>query len=151
MRTERRLPLLTLLFVAGLAGCATTAVHRPVLEARIRAQADAWDRAIVGKDAAAIAANMAESFRHIDSYGKLQDKAQFVAGILSDQLTIAPYTPEDVEIRCYGDVAIVTGTTLLHGTYNGKSFTTHYRYTDTYAKEQGGWHVVSVQTTEIAP
>lgn len=53
-------------------------------------------------------------------------------------------------IRFYGDVALITGTTALHGTYGGKPLRTHYRYTDTYVKESGNWRVVNVQTTEMS-
>lgn len=137
------------LVIVSVLGCATTAVHRPELAARLRQQADAWDRAIIAKDAAAIAKNMSETFQHVDSQGRLSDKKQFLLGILSKKLSISPYQPEDVEIRFYGEVALVTGTTQLDGSYNDAPFKSHYRYTDTYANERGAWRVVNVQTTEI--
>lgn len=134
---------------ACLSGCMTTSASTQDRAVRLRQQADAWDRAIVRKDVIAIAKNMAGSFRQIDSQGNLSNKAEFLTGITSDKLVIHPYEPEDVEIRFYGNVALVTGTTNLHGTYNGKPFKTHYRYTDTYVNESDVWLVVNVQTTEI--
>ncbi|MEO6366323.1 MAG: nuclear transport factor 2 family protein [Luteimonas sp.] len=136
-------------FTASLGGCTTTSMPAQDAAVRLRQQADAWDRAIVRKDVMAIAQNMAESFRQIDSQGNLSNKAEFLTGITSDKLVIQPYEPEDVEIRFYGNLALVTGTTHLHGTYDGKPFKTHYRYTDTYVNESGAWQVVNVQTTEI--
>jgi ketosteroid isomerase-like protein len=79
----------------------------------------------------------------------LSSKAEFLSGITSDKLVIFPYAPEDVVIRFYGTTALITGTTELRGTYDGKPFTTHYRYTDTYVNESGVWRVVNVQTTEM--
>ena len=134
----------------SLCGCLTSQVISPTSATQLREQADAWDRAIVHKDLTAISQNMADTFRHIDSEGHLSNKAQFLSGITSDKLVIHPYEPEDVEIRFYGDVAIMTGTTKLQGAYDGKPFKAHYRYTDTYFKESGSWRIVSVQTTEIA-
>jgi ketosteroid isomerase-like protein len=149
MRIAGTLLFLALAIMAGAGGCAMAPTANADA-ARLRQQADAWDRAIVRKDRAAIAQNMAESFQQIDSQGNLSDKAGFLSAITSDKLVIFPYAPEDVVIRFYGRTALITGTTLLHGTYGGKPFTTHYRYTDTYANESGVWRVVNVQTTEMS-
>lgn len=122
----------------------------PTLEQTLKRQADAWDVAIVKKDRRAVEANMADSFMQIDSNGGTADKKQFVEGILSADLTIAPYVVEDFKIRVYGTTAVMTGTTNMHGTFKGKPFTSHYRYTDVYVNEHGAWKVVNVQTTHIA-
>lgn len=133
------------------AGCATAPSRAgDDTVALLTRQAVAWDRAIVRKDRDAIAANMDDGFRQIDSDGGWHDKAGFLAGILDPRLTIAPYTVEDFEIRILGDSALLTGTTDLHGTWDGQPFRTHYRYTDVYAKRDGVWRVVNVQTTRIA-
>ena len=113
-------------------------------------QADAWDKAIVRKDGAAIATNMAEDFRQIDSDGDLETKASFVASLLSADLQIDPYTVEDFEVRRYGDTALLSGRTRMTGRYQGKPFATHYRYIDIYVRSNGVWKIVSVQTTRLA-
>ena len=120
------------------------------LHATLKAQADAWDTAIIKKDRQAIEQNMAETFYQIGSDGAAADKAQFLRNILSADLVIAPYTVEEFKLRIYGNTALINGTTDMHGTYQGKPFRTHYRYTDTYVKEGGVWRVVNVQTTRIA-
>ena len=124
----------------------------PALVAALTRQADQWDRDIVRKDAAAIAANMAEDFRQIASDGSVADKAAFLRDITSPDLTIDPYTVEDFDVRIYGDkgdVALLCGRTLMTGRYKGEPFTTHYRYIDTYVRRDGRWQVVSVQTTKV--
>jgi CubicO group peptidase (beta-lactamase class C family)/lysophospholipase L1-like esterase/ketosteroid isomerase-like protein len=117
--------------------------------ATLTAQADAWDKAIVRKDRAAVESNMAGDFRQIDGNGNLETKASFVEGIVSDKLTIDPYTVEDFEVRLYGDVALLSGRTRMTGRYEGKDFTSHYRYIDTYVRRDGAWKIVSVQITKI--
>lgn len=141
---------LTLLLIASLSGCVTARKIDPDQAGALRKQADAWDSAIVRRDVAAISQNMAESFQQIDSQGNLFNKVEFLTGITSDKLIINPYQPVDVVIRFYGATALLTGSTDLNGSYNGKPFRTHYRYTDTYVKEAGVWRVVNVQTTEIS-
>lgn len=112
-------------------------------------QADAWDRAIVRKDAAAIAANMAEDFRQIGGSGEIETKASFVADLVDPELRIEPYTVEDFEIRLYGDTALLSGRTRMTGSYKGKAFVSQYRYIDIYVRRSGAWKIVSVQITRL--
>ena len=118
--------------------------------AHLKQLSDAWDRAIVAKDADAVAANMAADFRQIRSNGSVVDRSAFLADILSPALTIDPYRVEDFDVRVYGDVALLSGTTRMTGREDGKGFATHYRYIDVYAKRDGQWRIVSVQITKIA-
>ena len=114
-------------------------------------QADVWDKAIVRKDLAAIEANMADDFRQIDGAGNVETKASFVEGIMSPALEIDPYTVEDFEVRLYGDVALLSGRTNMTGRYDGKPFTSHYRYIDIYVRRSGAWKIASVQISRITP
>ena len=139
--------MLALLCPAGVSAAEPSTMS----EAALRAQADAWDAAIVRKDREAIAANMSESFMQIGSDGATADKPKFLEGITSDKLVIAPYTVEEFRVRFYGDTALITGSTDMHGSWDGKPFRSHYRFTDTYVREADGhWRVVNVQTTPIA-
>jgi ketosteroid isomerase-like protein len=117
--------------------------------AALTKQADAWDKAIVRKDRAAIEANMADDFRSIDGAGTVETKPVFVAGLMDAKLTIAPYAVEDFDVRLFGDVALLSGRTRMTGTFDGKPFTSHYRYIDIYAKRNGRWQIVSVQITRL--
>jgi len=112
-------------------------------------QADAWDKAIIRKDAAAIAANMSEDFRQISARGDVAGKAAFLEAITSPKLVIHPYSVEDMDVRFYGDVALVSGRTRMTGSWDGKPFGSHYRYVDVYVRKDGQWRVSSVQITEI--
>ena len=143
--------LLPAWLVVLLAFCSRVeAASAPMTEAALRTQADAWDAAIIRKDREAIAGNMSETFMQIGSDGATADKAKFLEGITSDKLVIAPYTVEEFRVRFYGDTALVTGRTDMHGSWDGKEFRSHYRFTDTYVREADGhWRVVNVQVTEI--
>lgn len=134
-----------------VAACATSRATAPEGEYHtVKQLADAWDRAIVAKDSLAVAANMSEDFVQIDSYGNVSTKDAFLKNVLSPDLTIHPYTVDEMKIRFYGKTAVVNGATDMTGTYKNKPFRTHYRFTDTYVKQDGVWRVVNVQTTEIS-
>ncbi len=121
------------------------------LVADLTAQADRWDKAIVRKDRAAIEANMADDFRNIDGSGDVEAKQPFVDDLVSPDLTIDPYRVEDFDVRLYGDVALLSGRTRMTGRYQGKAFTSHYRYIDIYVRRGGAWKIVSVQISRIPP
>jgi ketosteroid isomerase-like protein len=134
----------------GLPAAADQAADRQADEvAQLRAQADRWDKAIVAKRRADIEANMADDFRQIDGAGTIETKQSFVEGLIDPKLTIDPYTVEDFEVRLYGDVALLSGRTQMTGTYDGKPFTSHYRYIDIYVRRGGAWKIVSVQITKL--
>jgi ketosteroid isomerase-like protein len=148
--TSRRAALLGLMVPLAPALAQAAPPAGPVgLVARLKAQADAWDRAIVAKDRAAIEANMAEDFRQIDARGNVETKASFVDGLVSPDLALDPYTVEDFEVRVYGDTALISGRTRMTGRYQGQPFDTHYRYIDVYVKRRGAWKIVSVQISRI--
>ena len=119
--------------------------------AQLQAQADRWDQAIVARHREDIANNMAEDFRQIDGQGNVEDRASFLEGLLDPKLQIDPYKVEDIDIRLYGDVALLSGRTRMTGRYDGKPFKTHYRYIDIYVKRQGTWKIVSVQISKLPP
>jgi ketosteroid isomerase-like protein len=125
-------------------GCATaaTAPDRGDEVKELTRLSDAWDKA-------AIADNMSEDFRQIDSGGGVAGKSQFVSELTADDLTIDPYTVEELDVRVYGDVALLSGRTRMAGREGGKQFTTHYRYIDVYRRIDGKWRVCSVQTTRM--
>jgi ketosteroid isomerase-like protein len=149
MTTLRTLAVLALTLVALPSTAATQASDTKAVVAALTAQADAWDKAIVRKDRAAVEANMADDFRSIDGAGTVETKPAFVAGLMDAKLTIDPYTVEDFDVRLFGDVALLSGRTRMTGTFDGKPFTSHYRYIDIYAKRNGRWHIVSVQITRL--
>ena len=82
MRILRPFAVLTLtLLVLPLHAAAQTADTKAVVAA-LTQQADAWDKAIVRKDRAAILANMADDFRSIDGAGTVETKPVFVDGLM---------------------------------------------------------------------
>ncbi|HEX5685210.1 MAG TPA: nuclear transport factor 2 family protein [Ideonella sp.] len=144
--------------LASICGAFTLALAQPALAAapnaadlaQLTRQANDWDAAIVRKDRAAIETNMAEDFRQIDGDADIENKASFVESLMSPKLKIDPYTVEDFEVRQYGDTALISGRTKMTGSWDGKPFSTHYRYIDIYAKQGGAWKIVSVQITRLA-
>jgi ketosteroid isomerase-like protein len=149
-RTLAGLVLAALILCFVPLAAAPAADPNAAVVAALTKQADAWDKAIVKKDRAAVAANMADDFRNIDAAGTVAGKAAFVDGLMDAKLEIDPYTVEDFDVRVLGDTALLCGRTRMTGRYDGKPFTSHYRYIDIYVKRNGAWTIVSVQITRMA-
>ena len=115
----------------------------------LTAQADAWDKAIVAKNAGAVAANVAPDFAQIESGGAVIGRDDFVKDLLDPMLRIDPYKIEDFSVRVYGDTALLTGRIRMTGVSEGKAFASHFRYIDVYVKRGGAWKVVSIQITRM--
>lgn len=136
--------------LAALTACTTLPAPMTTdTVALLTAQADRWDKAIVRKDRAAIADNLADDFRQVDGAGNVENKTTFLEGLVDPELTIDPYTIEDFDVRLYGDVALLSGRTYMTGMYQGKTFASHYRYIDVYVLRDGAWKIVSVQISRI--
>lgn len=146
----RRALRLALLCAAALTIGAGPARADDAADVKLLSQlADAWDKAIVAKNRAAVADNMAEDFRMIDGQGNVENKQQFVDGILDARLTIDPYTVEEFDVRLLGDTALLSGRTHMTGKHDGQAFETNYRYIDIYVRRNGVWKIVSVQITRL--
>lgn len=145
-------------FAVGLlAGCATPSTTPPAaamtetaIRAQLIAQADAWDQAIVRQDRAGIEANLHPGFFQISRGGERSGRAEFIESLLDPKLKIAPYQVENLEVHLHGSTALLSATTRMTGTYDGRPFSSHYRYLDVYVREGGVWKIVSVQITGIA-
>jgi len=133
-----------------LGGCAHWLEDEVGTKARLIAQADAWDKAIVRKDRAAIEANLHDGFFQIDRRGNRYTRAEFLDDITDPKLRLDPYTVEQLEVHLHGNLALLTATTRMSGHYDGRPFRTHYRYIDVYRRELGVWKIVSVQITGLA-
>jgi len=60
------------------------------------------------------------------------------------------YDAEDVVVRQYGDVAVLTFHLVQHGENDGKTETNHYLNTGTFVKRDGKWQAVAWQATKMA-
>lgn len=70
--------------------------------------AHGWDRAMVENDAEAIGRYMADDWTIIGSDGSMSDKATFLGLVKSGTLSHDVMESEDLNVRVYGDTAVVT-------------------------------------------
>lgn len=135
------------LLVAALATAANVA---PIDRAEMIRIADAFDQAQLAKDQKALEAMVDDELVFIQGSGKRSGKADFISGwtgagdrfdpiVLIDR-TVTPLTP---------DSFVVSAETTLSGVSGGQSFSSHFRFSDTFRRRNGRWQAVHIQVTRI--
>jgi ketosteroid isomerase-like protein len=104
----------------------------------------------VRKDVEAIVPFTAEEYVQIDFDGRVMDKAATFQRIRSSDIRLQSNAIEDLTVRLYGDVAVVTGRASPKGVADGREFLDPIRYSRVYVKRDGRWQVVLFQQTRIA-
>ena len=110
-----------------------------------------WNAAIVARDVPALDRILADDFLLVWIDGSVVRKPAMLAGATSRKTEIDPFKTEDVEVRVYGDTAVVTGRFAQTVRLGDKSETNQFRYTDVYVRKGKAWRAVSAQAALIRP
>ncbi len=135
------------LLLWNASGFASSAVDKSKEE--IRALETARNEAIVHGDAAALERMTSDDYTFITLRGELRTKAEIVKGFSTGAFKYASREISDLNIRVYGDAAVVTGRSTQKGTENGKDYSGDYRFTRVYVRQDGRWLTVALQTTLV--
>ena len=108
-----------------------------------------FEQAVVANDAEAIGKFLADDWVIIDPEGSIIDKAHFLGVIKLGALTHEMMESDDMNVRTYGDSAVVTAPTPTKGRFAGQEFTTRERATDVFVKQGGRWQCAFSQLTKF--
>ncbi|MCF2515076.1 nuclear transport factor 2 family protein [Sphingomonas sp. G124] len=140
-----KLPLLAMLILDALPLAAA-----PAKDISIVAAADAFDRAQLTKDGAAIGRIVLDDLVFIDSSGKRLGKKEFITGWTAPGDRFDPISLIDRTVVPLGrDAAVVGAEVNLCGTSDGVPFCSRIRYADTFVRIDGRWRVAHIQVTRI--
>jgi hypothetical protein len=119
-------------------------------EGRLLALESAWNHAEQSKDAAALNQLLGDSFSYVDYDGTLMHKKEFLASIMSSNVQGEQINNDGMTVHIYGNAAVVNGIYRDKGLENGKPFSRHGRFTDTWIYQNGTWQCVASQSTLIS-
>ena len=114
---------------------------------KLKAIEQTWLNAEKSHDAATFQKIVADDWMAITPDGKRQTKAERSAEINTTHIVSAELG--DLQVRLFGDTAIVTGTDDEVSLQVGKKVTGHYAWTDVFVKRNGKWLAVASQTAQI--
>jgi ketosteroid isomerase-like protein len=83
------------------------------------------------------------------SLGTVLNKQQLIELIKGTDRKIDELHSDDIQVRVYGNTAIMTDHTTIRGTYKGAPFGGEYRYIRIFVKQAGKWRVELVQATPL--
>ena len=106
------------------------------------------DDANIKKDRATMERLMADDYIYTHSTGTVANKAQDIAETMSPGGNWTASKFDDLKIRIYGDVAVVTGRQTLTGSSKGY-VSGPRRITDLWVRRSGRWLNVGGQTTLV--
>lgn len=108
-----------------------------------------WDRAMVSNDADAIGRFMADDWVIIGTDGSVDTRAHFLDLVRSGTVTHDVMETHDMDIRVYGDAAVVIGRGVSGGTYRGRKFLLDERVSSVFVREGEVWRCVSTHLSKI--
>ncbi|MGN6182958.1 MAG: nuclear transport factor 2 family protein [Thermoanaerobaculia bacterium] len=94
--------------------------------------------------------NLSDDYVLITPSGTRRSKADVIRELATTGMKMEPYDPREVQIRIYGDAAVVTGRMTQRFTLGGIRYANDLRYTDVYVKKKGKWWLVSAHTSTVA-
>ena len=119
------------------------------IQEEIKKLEEARNQAILKGDFAAIDRMTSEDYTFVTLRGEMRTKTEIVNGFKSGSFRYQSREISDLNVRVYGDAAVVTGRSIQKGTENGKDYSGDYWFTRVYAKQNGRWITVALQTTPI--
>lgn len=104
----------------------------------------------ISGDRAAVDSILASDWSVIDLTGRVLTKAHVMREFGSGDRKIETGSVDDLTIRVFGDIAIVTGRSVLAGSYQGKRASVTQRFTDVFARRDDRWQAIASQGTQVA-
>ena len=109
-------------------------------------------RAWVERDRTFIEGVLAPDWSVTDGSGAVLTRQQVLdETFASTDRRIDAMTIDEVQVRMFGDTAVVTGRTRASGSYRGATSSVTLRFTDVFVLRQGRWQIVASHGSMVAP
>jgi ketosteroid isomerase-like protein len=140
--------LVSTLLAFAIAPCAhaqENAADSSAVEAKLKGMEDAWVKALVNKDQAAVGNMIADDFAGFNPEGKHATKSQLLDEMKNERNTLTSATNDNMDVHVYGpNLATVCGTTTEKGKdKDGKEFIRTYVWLDTWMERNGKWQCIA--------
>jgi ketosteroid isomerase-like protein len=119
------------------------------VEHDVRRMSNKWTNALIQRDTEMLARIMAPDCTF--TYPLEGDGTeQFVADVGSGDLVVESMIRDNVEVRVFGQTAVLTGLDKVKWLYKGHLIEGYYRSINVYAERDGRWQLVAIQACPIA-
>ena len=151
MQIHRRHALLSPLALALVGATATAAIASPADEAAVKKNVEAFRAAQAARDPKGLEKLCAAELSYSHSDGRVEDRAQFVAGATNNKSKVLSLKYEDVKVKVVGDAAIVRFHWLgeSESIPEGKKSSTDLHILMNWVKQAGEWKLLSRASTKL--
>ena len=105
---------------------------------------------LIKGDGPAFAKCVSEDWKIVLSDGKMLTIAQVTDALTAGKLKFRSVALSDLEVRGYGETAIVIGVNQTFGSWDGEDFQGKDRFTDVFVKKDGAWKCVASHTSTVS-
>ena len=105
--------------------------------------------ALLAADTVALSKMLAPDFMEISRLGTVRTRVDNIRDIASGTLHLTSIKYDSLNVRVYGDVAVLTGIADNTGTMRGFPFAGKIRYTRVFVRKDGRWQAVLMQQTPM--
>ena len=113
----------------------------------IRELERAFSQAIFRGDVVAFDNMTSDDYTVISDSGDLLTKQETLEWLAKRKAEYRYLEKDDLNIRVYGDAAVVTGRSVQTRLEHGKDYNGAYRFTEVYIRQKGRWLAVALQVT----
>ncbi len=130
----------------------TQPTHRSVIEIEqhLRQMNDEWVKAVMRADAPTLDRLMAEDF-YFTYPLEGDDKAQFIGDVTSGDLKIKHISREQLNVRVFGNTAVLTARDSATWIYHGRELAGQYKVLIVFAERNGSWQMCAIQACPMQP
>jgi hypothetical protein len=114
------------------------------IEQHIRQLNDEWVKALMRADAATLDRIMADDF-YFTYPLEGDDKTQFISDVTSGDLKIKHIAREQLNVRVFGNTAVLTARDSATWLYHGRELAGQYKILSVFSERDGQWQLCAIQ------
>ncbi len=139
--------LATLALSAALA----VAAPNPKAEGEVRAAMEAFKKAVMSADKAALDKLTTADLSYTHSNGRVETKAEFIAAATSGKTKVEAMDISDATVRVHGNAAMLQAKILIKNNAAGVVTPVSLNILHVWIKGSGGWQLAARQAIRLSP
>jgi len=106
-------------------------------------------KAMIEEDIESLENFLADDLTYSHTTGLTETKLEFLATVESRKIDYVSVIPEDVEVRIYGAVAVMTGLARIQGAVGDREVSFTMRFLDVSRRVGDSWQLVAWQSVKL--
>jgi ketosteroid isomerase-like protein len=106
-------------------------------------------KAMVDEDIETLERFLADDLTYSHTTGWTETKSEFLSTVGSRKIDYVSMVPREVEVRVYGDVAVLTGVSRMQGAVGDREVSLTIRFLDVSRRVGNSWQLVAWQSVRL--